>query len=128
MCQPGRPRAPRRVPRGVLARLLRLPEREVARILLQRVRLLVDHVVELRAGELAVVGVARDAEVDVALDVVREVAGDQLLDERDDLRDRLASPRLDVRPAEPEVVGVLEVPPGRLGGELALALPAAASS
>src|SRR4029077_1650325 len=41
---PARPdAAPRRLPPGVLARLVRLPEREVARILLERVRLLILH-------------------------------------------------------------------------------------
>ena len=34
MCQPGRPAAPRRVPGRVLALLLRLPQREVERVLL----------------------------------------------------------------------------------------------
>ena len=36
MCQPGRPVAPGRVPAGVLALLVRLPEREVERVLLER--------------------------------------------------------------------------------------------
>ena len=47
-------RAPRRVPRGVLARLRRLPEREVARILLQRVRLLLLHLIGALPGERTV--------------------------------------------------------------------------
>ena len=74
MCQPGRPAPPRRVPGCVLARLVRLPQREVARILLERVRLLLLHLVGPLAREPAVPGVARDAEVDVALDLVREAA------------------------------------------------------
>ena len=70
---PARPAAsPRRVPGRVLARLVRLPEREVARILLERVRLLLLDLVGPLARELAVVGEARDAEVDVALDRVGE--------------------------------------------------------
>src|SRR5207248_10809510 len=34
---------PRRVPRGVLAGLVRLPEREIARVVLERVRRLLPH-------------------------------------------------------------------------------------
>ena len=56
---PARPaRAPRRLPRGVLALLRRLPEREVARVLLQRARLLVLDLVGPLARERAV---AREA-------------------------------------------------------------------
>ncbi len=72
MCQPGRPAPPRRLPRGVLARLVRLPEREVARILLARVRLLLLDLVEPLTAEAAVLRIARDAEVDVAVGLVRE--------------------------------------------------------
>ena len=66
MCQPGPPAPPRRVPRGVLAGLRRLPEREVARILLERVPLLLLHLVGPLARQPAVFRIARDAEVDVA--------------------------------------------------------------
>src|SRR5207302_4222436 len=74
--EPARPApSPRRVPPGVLVRFVRLPEREVARILLQRVRLLglVEEPVGALAGELPVLRIAGDAEVDVALDVVRDM-------------------------------------------------------
>src|SRR5581483_8996410 len=59
--------APGRVPPRVLGRgLVRLPEREVARILLERARLLaLLDLIGALAGEPAVVGKARDAEVDV---------------------------------------------------------------
>ena len=81
---PARPAAPpRRVPPGVLGlRLVRLPEREVAAVLLERVRLLLLDLVGPLAGEPPVVGKRRDAEVDVATDGVRVAARDQLLDER----------------------------------------------
>src|ERR1700751_4577116 len=53
---PARPAPPpRRVPPRVLARLVRLPEREIARILLQRVRLLLLHLVRPLARQLPVV-------------------------------------------------------------------------
>ena len=55
-------------------------------------------------------GKRRDAEVDVAAGLVREAVLDELLDQRDDLRDRLGRVRLDVGPAEAEAVGVLDVP------------------
>ena len=123
MCQPGRPRPPRRVPGRVLVRLRRLPEGEVALVFLQVARLLRDHVLELGARELAVVRVLRDAEVDVPLRLVREPALDQLLDQLDDLRDRLAGERLVVGAAEPELVRVLEVPLRRRGSELVASDP-----
>src|SRR6266511_5614016 len=75
--------APRRLPPSVLARLVRLPEREVPRILLARVRLLLGHLIELLPAEPPVRGEARDAKVDVPLRLVGEVRGDQLLDQRD---------------------------------------------
>src|SRR5262245_44733167 len=96
--------APRRVPPGVLARLVRLPQREVARILLERVRLLLLHLIEPLPRQPAVLGEARDPVVDVALNLVREVLLEQPLDQRDLLRDRLGGGRLDVRPAETEPV------------------------
>jgi len=99
-------------------RLGRLPEREVARILLQVARLLGDHLVRLGTGQLAVGGIGRHAEVDVAARLVGEPAVDQLTDERDDLRDRLRRARLDIRPPEPQVAGVLDVPLRRAVGEL----------
>ena len=69
-------------------------------------------VVELRAGQPAVVREPRYPEVDVALGHVRQIAREQFLDERDDLGHRLGGTRLDVRPAQPEPVGVLHEPAG----------------
>ena len=69
---PARPAAtPRRVPRRVLARLVRFPEREVARVLLARVRLLLFDLVGSLAGEAAVVRERRNPVVDVAVRLVR---------------------------------------------------------
>ena len=109
---------PGRVPLRVLVRLRRLPEGEVAGVFLQVARLLGDHVVRLRARERAVRGIGRHAEVDVAAGLVGEPAVDQLADESDYLRDDLGRARLDVWPAEPELVGVVDVPLRRLLGQL----------
>jgi hypothetical protein len=114
----GPPGPPRGIPPGVLERLRRLPEGEVARVFLQVARLLGHHVVEVRAGEPAVVGELGHPEVDVAAGLVREAAPDQLLDQRDDFGDRLGRERLEVRPAQAEAVRVLEVPPRRPPREL----------
>src|SRR5207248_851754 len=57
----GTANSPRRFPERVLAVLVALPEREVARILLERVLLLRFHLVGPLAGEPAVVGEAGDA-------------------------------------------------------------------
>src|SRR5207248_1515951 len=89
---PARPAAsPRRVPPRVLRlRLVRLPEREVALVLLERARLLtLLDLVGLLAGETAVLRERRDAEVDVAARLVRVPRVDELLDEADDLGHRL---------------------------------------
>ena len=118
MCQPGRPSPQGEGQRGVLAGLRRLPEREVARVLLARVRLAVLDLVGALPREPAVVGEARDPEVDVAVDRVGEAALDELLDERDDLRDVLGHLRQVVGQPEPEIADVLEVPGGRALGEL----------
>ena len=115
----GPPRPPRRVPGRVLVRLLTLPERKVALVLLQRALLLRDHLLELRAGQPPVVGEAGDAEVDVAVRRVGHVPLEQLLDELDDLRDRLGRARLEVGPPEAEVARVLEEPLRRPLGQLA---------
>ena len=69
-------------------------------------------------GELPVVLEARDAEVDVAVDLVGVLARDQLLDELDDHRDVLRHLRHLVGHAEAERLRVLEVPLGRLLREL----------
>src|SRR4051812_46890413 len=89
---PARPAAaPRRLPPRVLSVLVRLPEREVAGVLLELAGLLflgrVAHrlLVAVTTRELPVVRVARDAEVDVAACRVRVPALDQLLDQREDL-------------------------------------------
>ena len=119
MCQPGPAAAPRRVPRGVLARLVGLPEREVARILLQRVRLLaLLHLVRALAREPPVLGIARDAEVDVALDRVRVPRSISSSMNADDPGDVLGRLRQRVRQPEAEVADVLEIPLGRARGEL----------
>ena len=112
--------APRRLPPGVLGRrLVRLPEREVARILLERARLLaLLDLVRLLAGQPAIVGEARDSEVDVAAGDVGVAARDQLLDEAHDRRHRLRRLREEVGHPEAEVAGVLEVPLGRARCEL----------
>ena len=112
------PRAPGRGPGRVLVRLRSLPEGEVALVFLQVAGLLGDHVLELCARELTVVGIARDPEVHVALRLVREPDAHQLLDQADDLGNRLAGERLVVGTAEAESVRVLEVPLRRCGGEL----------
>ena len=119
MCHPGRPRPHGESHAGVLARLRRLPEREVARILLERVRLLaLLHLVGALPGQPAVVGIARDAEVDVALDGVRMPALDQRFDEAHDPGDVLGRLRQPVRQPEAEIADVLEIPLGRARGQL----------
>src|SRR5437667_5968770 len=72
------PAPPRRIPRRVLARLVRLPEREVARVLLERVRLLLLDLVGTLARKPPVVGESPDAEVDIAADGVRVARVDEL--------------------------------------------------
>ena len=120
MCQPGRPRPHGDVPPGVLGRgLVGLPEREVARILLERARLLaLLDLVGLLAGEPAVVREARDPEVDVAAGAVGVPGLDQLLDEVDDLRHALRRLRQPIGHAQAEVARVLEVPLRRARREL----------
>ena len=66
----GPPAPPGRVPRGVLALLLGLPQREVLRRLLQArgvVALALLHLLQRTVRELSVVGEAAHAEVDVSL-------------------------------------------------------------
>ena len=87
---------------------MRLPEREVARVLLERALLLLlgrvagRRLVVVSPGKPSVVLEAADAEVDVAAGLVGEVALDQLFDQRDDLGDRLGGLRLVVRSPETE--------------------------
>src|SRR5205823_14512352 len=115
---------PRRVPPRVLALLVRLPEGEVPRVLFQLAPLFflgrVSHriLVAVPAREPPIVGEARDAEVDVARYRVCMTAFDELLDQRDDLGDRLRRLRLVVGPAEAEILRVLDVPAARVGGQL----------
>ena len=77
-------------------------------------------------GEAAVLLPARDAEVDVALDLVGVAALDQFDDERDDLVDRLGRPRPVVDLVEEEAAGVLDYQRVASSARAALA-PGAAS-
>src|SRR5207237_9561987 len=105
-------------PPRVLAFLVRLPEREIAWILLERIRLLLLYLVQTLARQPPVIRKAIDAEVDVTARLVRVPVPNQVLDQRDDLGDRLRRLRLGIRPAEAERLGVLEVPLRRVRGEL----------
>ena len=116
MCQPGRP-TPHGASHDVSSPFLRrLPEREVARILLRRVRLLLGDLIGPLTGQRAVGLEPSDAEVHVAVRRVRMTARQQLLDQHDDLRHRLRGERKRVGHPETEALGVLEVPGGRLEG------------
>src|SRR5256886_8517655 len=103
-------RPPRRLPDGVLALLVRLPERKVARVLLQLLafrflrRVVQSLVVALAAREPAVLGKCGDPEVDVPTGRVGEPAVDEPADQVDDLGDGLGRLRLVVGPAGPEQV------------------------
>ena len=102
MCQPGPPRPPGRVPARVLALLVRLPEGEVERVLLERRRprlLSLVHVLGAPVGELAVAVEAAHAEVDVAAGLIGVPGLDQVGDQGDDPPDRLASPAAQRRDA-----------------------------
>ena len=118
MCHPGRPRPQGESHHVSSPVLVRLPEREVAGVFLERVRLLLLDLVRPLAGQATVLGEARDPEVHVPLDRVCVVLVDQRLDERDDLRHDLAGLRHVVRLAEAEAARVLEVPLGRAGCQL----------
>src|SRR5438477_8482995 len=116
---PPRPAAPPgRVPGRVLALLVRLPESEVARILLQGVRLLLLDLVRPLAGKTAVLREACDPEVDVALDRVGMPGVDELVDEAHDLGDMVGDLRHRVGHAESERARVGEVPLRRPQSEL----------
>src|SRR5256885_5642972 len=92
-------RPPGRFPNGVLALLVRLPEREVARVLLQLIafcllgRIVQSLVIPLAAGEAAVFGEPRDTEIDVAAGRICELAVDEPADQVDDLQIGRASCR-----------------------------------
>src|SRR4029450_4738317 len=112
------PAAPRGLPPGVLARLVGLPEGEVPGILLERVRLLLLHLVDLLTREGAVGGKARHPEVHISLRRIGEIALDQLLDQRDDLADRFRRLRFVVWSTQSKIVGVLVIPARRALGQL----------
>src|SRR6185369_17423494 len=109
---------PRSLPGGVLPLLRRLPESEVARILLRGVRLLLGHLVGPLTGQRTVGLEPSDAEVHVAVRRVRVAARQQLLDQHDDLRHRLRGERKRIGHPETEALRVLEVPGSRLEGSL----------
>ncbi len=101
--------APWRGPGDVLVGLRRLPEREVDGIAFVLAGLDAGSRAQLvgpLAREVAVGGEAAHGEVDVALRLVGVTARDQLLDERDDLGQRLGCERLAVGTADPEPLGV----------------------
>ena len=93
-----------------------------------RFRLLGDHVLEPCAGEPPVLREPRDAEVHVAVRDVRLLAREELLDELDDLGDRLRRPRLHVRTPETEVVRVLEEPAVACSESTRLGIPCRSAS
>src|SRR5205807_5735419 len=120
---PRPPPPPGRIPRRVLALLVRLPEREVARVPLEFALLLLFGRVapSLRvepAGQRPVVRKGRDAEVHVPAGRVSVPALDEHLDEAHDPGDVLGRLRELVRLPEPEVAGVLQVPLRGASGEL----------
>src|SRR6185437_6124944 len=90
--------------------LVRLPESEVAWVLLARVRLLLLHLVRTLSRQASVFRERRDAEVDVAVRLVRVTTLYQVRDEADDLWHDFARLRERVGAAEPELIRVLEVP------------------
>ena len=109
---PAAARSPGRPPLAVLARLVRLPEREVERVLLERGTLdalALVHLVGFAARECAVGLVAANAKVDVAARDIGVAGRDQRRNLRDDRLDPLAGERLVVGSAEPQSVGVLDV-------------------
>ena len=113
-------RSPGRPPLAVLARLVRLPEREVERVLLERGTLdalALVHLVGFAARERAVGLVAANAKVDVAAREVGVAGLDQRRDLGHDRLDPLARERLVVGSPEPQPVGVLDVVGRHLAGE-----------
>ena len=117
----GAPAAPGRVPRGVLALLLALPQREVERVPLAvgaLDALALVHLLDVAAGQLPVGGQRAHAEVDVPVGHVGVVGVHERGDQVDDRADRLRGQRLVVGAAEPEPVGVGHVGGGHLAREL----------
>ena len=117
MCQPGRP-GPHGESHFVSSWALCAFQSEVKRIFLQVTGLLGDHLVGVGSGQSAVLGESSDSVVNVTTRLVGEPTVDELGDQGDDLRNRLGRQRLDVRPLEPEVGGVVEVPARRLLGQV----------
>ena len=115
------PAPPGGIPGGVLHRLLRLPEREVERVLLERGAfdaLALVHLVDVAVRQRAVLGQRAHAEVDVALDHVGVAALDQVADQRDDLVDHRGRLGLVVGAPQLQPVGVGDVCRGHLRREL----------
>ena len=117
----GPPPPPGRIPGGVLARLVRFPQREIERVVLAIGSLhafpLV-HLVDVAVAELAVFGVAPNPEIDVSVDRVGMSALDQASDQSDHAVDRLACERLKIGSTQPKSVGVGDIERDHLLGEL----------
>src|SRR5437660_327586 len=89
--------APGRVPGRVLSRLCGLPECEVARVLLERARILVGlELVEPLSREVSVVVEPGDAKVDIAAGLVREAVPAELLGQRETESTQVAADRLEL--------------------------------
>ena len=101
------PLPPWRIPRRVLSRLRRLPERKVLGRTLERALLFRLHALDLLPREASIAGIGRDAEIDVSARFVRVPAVDELLDEGDDGFDRLRRLRERIGHSEAEVARVL---------------------
>jgi hypothetical protein len=84
------------------------------RVLLCRVRLAVFDLGDALPRQAAVDPVLGDAEVDVSAGGIGRTAGNERLDELDDLRDELRDPRHSVRHSKPQRPDVLQIP-GRGG-------------
>ena len=118
MCQPGRP-GPQGDSQEVSSpSLVAFQSAKSRGSSLSGSGLLLFHLIGPLARELAVVAVAPDPEVDVALRLVGVAARDQLGDQSDDLVHRLGRLGLGVGAAETEAVGVLDVPARGLLGQL----------
>ena len=109
---PGPTRAPRAVPGG-LARLGRLPQREVEGICLSArptsIRAPGDQLLLALVGKLAVLGKRLNAEKDVSLGSRRRPLVDQTLDHLDDLGDVLGDLGIEVGPLDAQAVHALEI-------------------
>src|SRR5207248_4559699 len=113
----GPPAAPGRGPEGVLALLVRLPQREVEWVLLALgalEALALIHVLDAPVGEPAVARVGAHAKVDVAFGGIGVTGIDEGGDVVDDLLHALRRQRLVVGTAEAERARVGEVVGGHL--------------